>query len=252
MISRDIIIEKLKDALEPLPYFYAFWLEGADATHTVDRYSDLDFWVDVEDDFEQHSYIAIEKILSEIARIDYKYIEPQGHPKLRQRVYHLAGTGEYLLIDFNWQLHSRAKDEYFYIKDSSVENALVLFDKVNIIRFLEDNPLKYKAWNDARLGESKYRYTQHARVTKYILRKQYLESYTYYNRYVLEPLINVLRILYTPAYASLHLLHISRHLPETELNMLEYFAKIPTLEDMARKIPEAEKWFSELIGRLGE
>ena len=41
MISRDNITNKLREALEPLPFIYAFWLEGADAIGTVDEYSDI-------------------------------------------------------------------------------------------------------------------------------------------------------------------------------------------------------------------
>jgi predicted nucleotidyltransferase len=250
MITRGQIIEKLTAALEPLPYIYAFWLEGSDAVGTIDDYSDIDLCVDVEDRFEQQSYDDVEKALSEISEIDYRHHEPPGHPKLRQRVYHLSGTSEYLMLDFNWQLHSRPPEETSFIKNSRVENARIIFDKAGVVRFVDYNPANYKAWNDARLMESKYRYTQHARVTKYILRKQYLEAYVYYNRYVLEPLVNDLRLLYTPANADLHLLHISQHLPEAELRRLEYFARIPTLDDMAVKLPEAEAWFTELIGRI--
>ena len=43
MISRDNITNKLREALEPLPFIYAFWLEGADAIDTTDEYSDIDF-----------------------------------------------------------------------------------------------------------------------------------------------------------------------------------------------------------------
>jgi hypothetical protein len=85
---------------------YAFWLEGSDALGTADDYSDIDIWIDVADAFESPSYEIVETALSELSPIDYMYIEPPGHPKLRQRVYHLAGTSEYLMIDFNWQLHS--------------------------------------------------------------------------------------------------------------------------------------------------
>lgn len=250
MITKEQIIDKLRSVLEPLPEVYAFWLEGSDALGTADDYSDIDIWIDVADAFEDQSYEIVETALSELSLIDYKYIEPPGHPKLRQRVYHLAGTSEYLMIDFNWQLHSRPREEYSYIMGSIVESALVLFDKDGIVRFVEYDPLKYKAWNDARLAECRYRYTQHARVKKYIHRQQFLESRVYYNRYVLEPLVDVLRIIYTPANADMHFLHISQHLPEAEVRKLEYFAQISSLEDMTARMPEAEAWFDTLLGRL--
>ena len=123
IINRSQIVEKLKERLEPLDFIYAMWLEGSDASGTVDEFSDLDFWVDFEDEYEITVYEVVENALSELAQIDYKYVMKHGHPKIRQRIYHLAGSSEYLMIDFCWQLHSRAKRECEYIKGNLVETA---------------------------------------------------------------------------------------------------------------------------------
>lgn len=249
-IDRNRIIEKLKERLEPLEYIYALWLEGADATGMVDEYSDIDFWVDFEDEYEKEAIKAVESALEEIARIDYKHIVKHGHPKIRQRIYHLSGSSEYLMIDFCWQLHSRAGNECEYIKGNTVEAAKVLFDKAEVVRFVDGNPANYMEANKARLEECKYRYNQHYRVKKYIRRGLYLEAYAYYNRYVLEPLIDLLRIMYTPVNADYYLIHISHHIPEDKLKRLEYFAQINSLDAMEKRIPEAEDWFNEMTKEL--
>ncbi len=252
MLDRNIIINKLREALEPLPYIYAFWLEGSDASGTADHYSDIDFWVDFEDDFEEQAYEAVERAFSELAEIDYKYIMQNNHPKIRQRIYHLTGTSKYLMIDFCWQLHSRPKDEYSYYENDRIEAAKVVFDKDNIIRNKPLDPSKFEKGNQSRLEEAKYRRTQYMRAEKYVCRGQYLEAYAYYNHYVLEPLIDLLRLIYTPAHVDYYLIHITQHIPVSERDRLEYFAKISTLDDMAKKIPKAGQWFDELIERLGE
>ena len=250
MLDRTEIINKLREALEPLPYVYAFWLEGADAIGTVDEYSDIDFWVDFEDEYEEQAYEAVENALSELTEIDYKYVMRHDHPKILQRIYHLAGTSDYLMIDFCWQLHSRPKDEYTYIENDSIEAVTVVFDKDNIIRYKPLNPSDFEDWNKHRLEEAKYRRTQHIRAEKYVRRGQYLEAYAYYNRYVLEPLIDLLRLIYTPAYANYYLVHISQHIPPAEREKLEYFAQISSLDDMAERIPQAAEWFDELVERV--
>ena len=84
------------------------------------------------------------------------------------------------------------------------------------------------------------------RVRKYIHRGQYLEAYAYYNKYVLEPLVDLLRLRYTPANADYYLIHISQHIPKDDTERLEYFAKVSSLEDMDERIPKAEAWFAEL------
>ncbi len=249
MIDRN---NKLCEAIEPLTYIYAFWLEGSDALGTADEYSDIDFWVDFEDEFEKQAYYVVENALVKLAGIDYKYVMKHDHPKIRQRIYHLAGTSKYLMIDFCWQLHSRPKYEYAYYENDSVEAAKVVFDKDNIIRYKPLDLSKLEKWNQSRLEEAKYRRTQHIRAEKYIRCGQYLEAYAYYNRYVLEPLIDLLRLIYTPAHADYYLIHISQHIPVLERDRLEYFAKIDSLDDIAEKIPQAGQRFDELIERLGE
>ncbi|MCL2508289.1 MAG: hypothetical protein FWF05_03840 [Oscillospiraceae bacterium] len=250
MLDRKKIIGKLHEALSPLPYIYAFWLEGADANGTADKYSDIDLWADFEDAYEEQAYAAVENALSELADIDYQYVMRHGHPKIRQRIYHLSGTGEYLMIDFCWQLHSRPKDEYTYYENDSIEAVKVIFDKDNIIRYKKLVLSDFAESNKIRLEEAIYRRTQHVRAEKYVRRKQYLEAYAYYNRYALEPLIDLLRLIYTPAYADYYLLHISHHIPDSERQKLEYFARICSVDDIAKKLPQAGEWFDELVRRV--
>lgn len=249
MINSEMIIEKLKENLEPLEYIYAMWLEGSDAVGQADQYSDIDIYVDFEDAYEHQAIEVVERILSQISRMDYKYVMDHDHPKLRQRIYHLEGSSEYLMIDFCWQLHSRNKEEFVYIKNDKIEAAKVMFDKTGVIQHKDYNEAEYAQWNTKRLEECKYRYSQHCRVIKYVYRGNYLEAYAYYNRYVLEPLIDMLRLLYTPAHAHYYLIHISQHLPQAELDKLQLFARISSLEDIAEKIITAESWFKELVQR---
>jgi predicted nucleotidyltransferase len=246
MINREMIIEKLRKELEPLRYIYAMWLEGSDANGHADQYSDLDIYIDIEDEYEQHSIEAVENALSEITELDYKYVINHDHPKLRQRIYHLKGSSEYLMIDFCWQLHSRTKEEFVYIKNDEIEAAKVIFDKAGVIQYKDYNKADFKIWNDSRLDECKYRYSQHCRVMKYVYRGMYLEAYAYYNKYVLEPLIDMLRLIYTPAHADYYLIHISQHIPEQAVKKLEFYAKVSSLEDIAEKTKSAESWFNDL------
>lgn len=250
MITSKIIIQKLKEELEPLQYIYAMWLEGADATGHADEFSDIDICVDFEDDQEKQAIEAVEKALSKIAEIDYMYTMNHDHPKLRQRIYHLKGSSEYLMIDFCWQLHSRKKEESVFVRNSPIEAAKVIFDKSGVIQYKDENEADFKSWDNVRLEECKYRYSQHCRVIKYVHRGMYLEAYAYYNRYVLEPLIDMLRLIYTPAHAHYYLIHISQHIPQSEVKKLEFFAKITSLEDVAEKTKLAESWFMELMNAL--
>jgi len=248
MLDKNNIINKLRESLEPLPFIYALWLEGADANGTADEYSDIDVWLDFEDDYEDRAISAVENALAELAEIDYKYIMPHDHPKIRQRIYHLAGTSEYFAIDFCWQLHSR--EEYAFYENDTVESVKIIFDKSNIIKYKPLDLSDFAQQNKARLDKAKHHRTQYSRVEKYVRRGQYLEAYAYYNHYVLEPLIEIIRFIYTPAYMDYYLIHISHHIPEYDRKKLEFFAQTGSLDDIAEKIPLAGKWFDELIDMI--
>lgn len=252
VIMKQRIIDTLKETLGPLDYVYALWLEGSYANGTDDEYSDLDIWVDIADEHEIKAMEVIESALSELAEFDYKEIMKYGHPKLRQRVYHLKGTSDYLMIDFNVQLYSRPKDSYSYYENDPIEAVKVIFDKDNVIRYKKLNLSEFTVANEERLEEMKYRYTQHSRVIKYVYRGLYLEAFTYYQRYVLEPLVYLLRMIYTPAYTDYWYLHITQHIPKDMSKKLEFFAQTSSLEDIMTKTKEAECWFDELIGLKNE
>lgn len=252
MINSETIIKRMKEELEPLQYVHAMWLEGADAIGQADEYSDIDIYIDIEDEYERQAIDKVESILSKISEIDYKYVMKHGHPKLRQRIYHLKGSSEYLMIDFCWQLHSRDKEEFVYIKENQIEAAKVIFDKSEVIRYKDFNEKDYMSSNIARLEQCKYQYSQHLRVKKYVHRGLYLEAYAYYNKYVLEPLIDMLRMIYTPSHVDYYLIHISQHIPMPEVKKLEFFAKISSLSDIDEKMPLAEAWFWELMLKLKE
>jgi len=251
MITKDMIIEKLRDVLKPLPYIYALWLEGADANGTADEYSDIDIWVDFEDAYEKQAISAVETTLCEISEIDYKYFMPNDQcEKIRFRRYHLAGTSKYLVIDFQWQFHSRPKDEFVFFENNKIEAAKVIFDKESVIKYKPLDLSKFHEPNLRRLEEAKYRMTQLMRVEKYIHRNQYLEAYDHYNCYVLQSLIDLLRLIYTPSHAHYAFCHISQHIPKANREKLEYFSKINSFEDITEKMPQAKKWFEELLQQM--
>ncbi len=250
MINRNTVISTLADALQPLQYVHAVWLEGADAMNAVDEYSDIDLWIDFDDECEAECYCAVENALRSLSDVDLFYEMQHPHPKIRQRIYHLADTSEYLMIDICWQLHSRPKSQCIFVNGSIVEYATVIFEKLQVVNFVEDDPLARHKKGDKFYRELLYRRSQHCRIWKYIMRGNFLESYTCYMHYCFEPLVDIIRAKYTPLNTEYGLTHISRHIPQEQLSRLEQLAKISTIEDISHHIPVAEKWFDELYNEL--
>lgn len=250
MITEKEITEVLKNELLPLPYVYAFWLEGSYAMGYADEYSDIDYWIDVDDGCVREALEHVETALNRFGELDVRDETSNEHPKLGQIVYHIEVTNPYLVLDFNWQLHSRDRTEYHYIKNDLVEGALVIFDKDNIIRYEEADEQEIARNKLQCKRECDYRYSQHLRVNKYIKRSTFPESYAYYNKYVIEPLVMLLRLKYTPLYPYYYLLHISLHMPQAIVNGLEKLIQVATLDEMEIAMKKSEKWYWELHEEL--
>jgi predicted nucleotidyltransferase len=250
MITEKEITEVLKNELQPLPYVYAFWLEGSFAMGYADEYSDIDYWIDVDDDCVRDALEHVETALNRLGELDERDEIGNEHPKLGQIVYHMKESNPYLVLDFNWQMHSRDRKEYHYIKKDIVEGALVIFDKDNVVRFEEADEQEIARNKLKCRQECDYRYSQHLRVEKYISRGTFPESYAYYNKYVIEPLVMFLRLKYTPLYPYHYLLHISKHMPQAVIERLEKLIQVTTLEEMEIAMRESEDWYQELHEEL--
>lgn len=214
MLDRNTIIDYLKDFSQDKEYVHAMWLEGADGVNRVDEYSDIDFWFDV-DEYYQESFLkeCIDK-LGELGRIDSRVEDIRE--EIAQCNIHLANTSEYLTLDVCVQSHDiRGLDVTCYVKDDIAELPLVIFDKSKIM--------------------------QMSRVDKYIKRGEYLEAYMKYIDNIANPLVIIARLIYTPRHYDYVLCHISDHLPESIVLELESFYKITCLEDIKDNLSKAKK-----------
>ncbi len=247
-ITRDDIISHLTRELADIPFIHALWLEGADANDMVDDFSDLDIWVDVDDEELEASFEIVEASLSRLAGLDFRFVIEHEHPKIRQRFYHLDGSSPFLMIDFCWQLHSR-KPVYYY-EGSRIECAKVLFDKSSVIRYrkfcFEEHLDSYRSLID----EASFRFDQLIRVTKYIRRGLWPEALHHYNHYVIEGLVTLLRIIYTPTHPDYGLIHISEHLPAEELERLDPLLRVASFSDIESALEDARLYFEDLLPKV--
>lgn len=248
MISRDQVVEVLSTGLRSHPSIFALWLEGADALEMVDAYSDIDFWLDVEDGHEDEVLAYMRECLRGLAPLDINHEVRHPHPHIRQCFFHLEGSPDFLIIDVCIQSHSR---EVTFTKGRDAVK--VIFDKAEVIRFadgdavtLQDDVLK-RAEELARDFEL-YRVW----VLKSLARHEFLEALGSYHRYSLKPLVALLRTVYAPHKHDFHLKHIGRDLPQRELAVLKRLYSVTSLEDIATNHQEVEMRFKDLLSKLRE
>lgn len=69
----------------------------------------------------------------------------------------------------------------------------------------------------------------------------------YYHKYVVNPLVDVLRIIYTPFQADSFLVHASRDFPVEVVLILEKLCGVRTVEDIVDRIELIDKLFRNAV-----
>ncbi len=241
--TRETIVTALTEGLRAHPAVYGLWLEGADAHGLVDEYSDLDFWLDVEDGQADEVFAAIRSILSNLAPLDYDHESPHPHPRIRHLCLHLAGTSEFLDLDVNLQDHSR----HIALREGFVdEKVLVLFDKGGTM------PTEAVDWpafrQELSLREAELRAIFPllcTRTRRPVARGHYLDARGYYGQ-VLNLLVELARIRYQPTKHDFGLKHVTRDLPPETLTQLERLFTVTSVQDIDDRLREAEAYFAHL------
>ncbi|CAH1056284.1 hypothetical protein PAECIP111894_02437 [Paenibacillus pseudetheri] len=93
-------------------------------------------------------------------------------------------------------------------------------------------------------------YSQRNRAVKYTKRGLFLESLIYYHKYVVNPLVDVLRIIYTPFQADSFLIHASRDFPVEVVLTLEKLYGVKTIEDIVDRIELTDELFRNAVAEV--
>lgn len=227
--------------LEPHSHVHALWLEGADARGTVDEYSDIDLWLDVEDGQEESVLLSLEQHLQDFAPLDFVYKKPAFHPHIKQWFFHFANTSAFLILDVCVQSHSR---DFAFGKGDAVK---VLFDKAHVIRFQAAETVNILEQVKAIRAEGMlYRVW----VLKALKRGHWLEAISYYFECIVEPLARVLRLRYTPEKADYGFKHFDQDLPNDIVARLEKLIKIESSERLEVNLNKAIEWLDETVRQL--
>ena len=179
-VAKEQVIDTLRTRFEKDPLVFALWLEGSDAFDRVDDYSDMDVVIDAADGHEEAIMASVEEALRTLGDLDLVSPIERPNQHLWHRVFHVKGSSEYLYIDVDIQRHSR---DFSFIEGDPDERPRVIFDKAQVLRFKAPTPNQEEL--AARLERIKSLFAQRARVTKYLKRGRFLETWAYYHRCVL-------------------------------------------------------------------
>lgn len=255
-IDRYTLLGSLKMALEPLTYVHAMWEAGAAAFDRIDEWSDIDLQVEVEDDHLEETFTVIDAALEALSPIDLKYRLPEptwhGHS---QAFYRLRDASPYMLLDLVVMKHSSPEK---FLEPEVHGQAVFYMDRCGL-----SQPGSLLAGASASFDEVlKTRLQQrieYLRLTfdlfqiltlKELNRGNSLEAFAFYQAYTLRPLVEALRIRYTPYHHNFHTRYIHYELPREVVKRLERLYFVPDPGQIAAQRSEAETWFQEIINSL--
>jgi predicted nucleotidyltransferase len=247
MVTRNDILSYLEEGLKEHPKIFAMWLEGSDGTGSADKYSDIDLVLDVEDGFESETLSLCGELLKKLSPVDLSYEEPIQNPQMRYKVFHLKNTPEQLFLDISVQSHSR---KIHFVKQNDSEVPKVIFDKKKVIKYKNINEVELKEELIERLYHLENTINQKARAEKYVKRNKFIEAVGYYQKFVITPLIELLRIKYKPINYNYYIVCISKHLPRDVTLQLEELYKINSINDISVYIEQAYNWFYEVLNEV--
>jgi len=248
-LTRDTIIGALVAALEPLPHVRAMWEGGSPAFRRTDEWSDIDLYVDTDDECVAEVLAAAERALLALAPIERRFDPP--HPPgggYLQAFFHLRGTSPFLLVDLAVIKHS--SPEKFLVPEIHGK-AIFLFNKGDQIRI----PPLDRAALARRIGERSTRLRARADMfwiffDKFLARGHEIEAIDFYNRLILGSLVEVLRIRHSPEHHDFGTYYASLDLPPAVASRLRALFFVRDAADLRAKRDTAAAWFAETLSEI--
>jgi hypothetical protein len=246
---REEIVSALAKALEPLDYVYAMWEGGAIGWDRLDEWSDIDLYVDAQDERIQEVFPVVERALESLSPIELKYevvIAPQqGYA---QAFYRLKGTSKFLLIDLAVFKHSSQSK---FLEAEIHGKARFCFNKNDAVKCPSLDSQKLLATLTSRLDRIRQRFeTFECFVQKEISRKNWIEALDLHRGLVLDSLVEVLRIKHKPVHHDFKTRYIHYDLPAEIVDRLRELYFVSDEKDLERKYRLAEQWFYETLREI--
>ena len=248
-LERADIIAQMISVLKPLEFIDAVWEGGAASWRRLDEWSDIDLYVVCDDERVEDTLGILEKAVTGMSEIDLRFRVPEpawhGHSQVFWR---LKNASPYLFLDIAVMKRS-SKDKFLQYRIHGAP--LVHFDKTGIVK---DDPVdmdEYAGQLAGRLEVLKAQFELfQVLVLKELNRGNGMEAMSYYVGYTLRPLVEALRMEYTPWHYRFFTTYIYYELPNEINERLERLYFVGGIEGLKERRAEAEQWFWETVAAI--
>jgi hypothetical protein len=251
MLTRELIIQTLAKALEPLSYVHAFYEGGAVAFDRIDEWSDIDLMVVVDDEKVDEAFLAVEKALRSLSPIKQKFDMGQtGWPGVCQAFYRMENASEYLIVDFCVLKLSGLER---FLEPEIHGNVAFYFNKHGKVKPPQFDRKAFAKKVNERLERLQARFDMfNYMVQKEINRSHFLEAIDLYRGLTLATLVEALRIKHNPIHCNFRMEYVHYELPSEVIEKLERLFFVEDAKDLKEKYSEASAWFCKTMKEIDQ
>lgn len=248
-VRKDDLIDALVEELRSLDSVHAVWEGGAAAFGRLDKWSDIDLYVLVDDKKEDDAFSAVERGIGRVSSVRVKYDIPQGGwPGVFQAYYKIEGASDYLILDL--AVVTPSSPEKFLDVEVHGE-AVFRFKRSEETRVTHSDRKSFSEKLRKRVERLRARDEVFSiMVQKEINRGNLIEALDMYRVVVLESLVESLRMLHKPYHHDFRTRYVHHELPKEVVDRLEDLYIVRDLRDLQDKYRRALKWYREILKNL--
>jgi hypothetical protein len=252
MLDRQSIIAALEGAYSTASWARAAWLGGSDATGRLDRFSDIDLVVAVDDERVEEAFAVATAALEALSPIELKWRVPSptwhGH---EQVFYRLRDADPHHMIDLVVMKRSTPPSGRFLDRERHGV-PIVLFDRENFCAAVPLDRPSLEEKRRARLERLRATFPLfQPLVTRAVERGQPCDAAYWYMQLTLLPTVEALRMLYCPDRFDFGMRYLYDDLPADIYAQVAKLALPGSLEAVRNCRADAEQLFMAALAGLG-
>jgi nucleotidyltransferase-like protein len=236
-LERDALIQHLHARFASQEHVLAAWLGGSEATGRADRYSDIDLQLIVEDGLTESAFDDLHRFCEELAPIAVRHRlpEPIWHG-FAQEFLRLEGCDPNHVVDF-LVIPSSTPPERRLLEPERHGVPRVLFDRGDWLVPPGIDREEHEYRMRGRLQTLRAVFDLHAPlITRSAARELPVEAGAFYQRFALQPLVELLRMRHDPDRFDFGLRYLDRDLPAAEYGLIRSLAFPRDADDCVRML----------------
>ena len=241
-LTRNDLLTALRDALTPHTWIDAAWVAGSDAFGRADDLSDVDLQLLVAPELGDRAFATVEAVIEDLggATHVWRVPEPAWHG-LRQRFYQLRALPETAMLDVCVARLDRLAPR---LEPTRHGQPVIWFDRIGALMPTPDPTLQETF--DRRTEQLVARAHLLAHLPeKALARGRLIEAVDAYHRFLLAPLVELLRRRVSPLRQDFGFRYLPEDLPADALARLEPLFLAGEPQTLGRVIAEARAWLTE-------